>query len=138
MGTNDKTGNGSKSGKGSRRKISGGGPWDGDLWAPQGATEEAAARAEQYHNTIIDDKSIAGMLYKGEAFGGKDVFYVVDKKERRVLLPEHGGLMRDCGIAIDKEGDGVAVEIEYKGGVEIQKGRWKGNTAHAYDLFVID
>jgi hypothetical protein len=115
-------------------KISGGGPWDGSLWLPQGPTPEAAARAEEYKNEIVEDEAIEGFLHKGIAFGDKDVFYVANDKGHKTLLPEHGGLYRDCGIAIEEKGDGVEVRIEYKGQVKIKNGRHAGKNAHAYDV----
>ncbi len=120
-------------------KISGGGPWEGEIWAPQGATPEAQARADEYNNVIREDETLSGVLHKTTAFGGKDAFMVTvteKGKPLNVLLPEHGGLQRDCEIAIDNHGDGLECRIVYKGKVKIKKGRHAGKDANAYDLMV--
>lgn len=120
-------------------KVSGGGPWEGDLWLPQGPTEEAAARAEEYHNTIIEEDEVTGNLHSGVAFGEKAVMYLTNlglkPSERKVLMPEHGGLQRDLALVHEKYGDGCEVRVVYKGTVVIKNGRHKGKNANAYDVF---
>ena len=120
-----------------RVKISAGGPWDGDIWSPMPPTERQQAAAEEYGNTIRDESSIAGALYKGTAFGDKDVFFLVVEDDTRVMMPEHGGLMRDLELTFEKFGDGVSVEIEYKGTAKIKSGKWKEKDCHTYDVFKV-
>jgi hypothetical protein len=115
-------------------KIGGGGPWKGTLWHPGGATKNTVEKAAEYGNAIVDDKVIQGTLHSGSAFNKKDVFYVKHDKHGDLLLPEHGGLMADCEVAIEKMGEGCQVRISYKGTAKLQGGRFKGNSCHTYDV----
>lgn len=118
-----------------RVKVSAGGPWDGDVWSPQEPTPRAIESAEEYGNTLRRDSEIEGRLFKGTAFGDKDIFYVVDADEVRVMMPEHGGLARDLELFLEKYGEDQAIAIEYKGTKPLKSGKHKGKPCHTYDVF---
>jgi hypothetical protein len=121
-----------------RQKVGGGGPWEGPIWAPQGPTEEQAIKAAEYKNEIVEADSVYGHLHEGWAFDGKEVFYLARKKEGdKLLMPDHGGLRRDLGIALKKKGEGCLIEVVYRGKVVLQRGDFAGNEANAYDVNVL-
>lgn len=118
-----------------RVRVSSGGSWQGDMWVPQGPTEAQIEAAAKYENQLLDESSASGKLYRGKAFDQKDVFFLKMDGEKDLLMPEHTALSRDLTSIWEEHGEGAEVEIEYKGKVRVQNGKWKGKEAHAYDVY---
>lgn len=115
-------------------KVGGGGAWKGALWFPAKPTDHAVEQAGKYGNEIVEEKEITGTLFKGVAFGKKEIYYLKTEEHGDLAVPDHTALSRDLELAYDERGEGCEVKITYKGVATIKSGKYKGKEAHTYDV----
>jgi len=104
--------------------VIGGDGWrGGDMWFPHLDAGDAHAKCDKIDNAAaVTDTSITGVLRRVKAFG-RDSYTVGG-----VLVPDHG--MLSARLATVE--DGCIVAVAYMGTQKIEKGQYRGKSAHAY------
>lgn len=104
----------------------GGTGWSGGaMWMPHMGADEAAAKVAKIEGAHANvDAVIVGELRRVKAFG-RDSFTVGG-----ALVPDHGMLAARLGT-VD---DGVEVAVAYVGQQKIERGQYRGKSAHTYQV----
>jgi hypothetical protein len=104
----------------------GGTSWQGGaVWMPHVDASEAAAKAERIEGAhAVTDAVLVGELRRVKAFG-RDAWTIGG-----ALVPDHGMLAARLAT-ID---DGTEVAVAYMGAQKIERGQYRGKSAHTYQV----
>jgi hypothetical protein len=102
----------------------GGDAWKGgDMWFPHLDPADADAKCDKIDNAAaVCDPAITGVLRRVKAFG-RESFTIGG-----CLVPDHGMLAARLATVED----GAIVAASYLGTQKIEKGQYRGKSAHAY------